>query len=217
MRFGLVCALLGFVFAACGGSSTAGSGGAAGSAGTGASAGSGGATGGSGGTAGSAGTGGAPTDWTKCDKPSDCVLLSLSCCGSCGAVTRGDAQALNQQGATAYLTDKCADVDCPGCYQPQDPTLLATCEAGSCVVVDLLQHASTACSSANDCRLRTTDCCECGGTIDDEHLIAVSNTGTSFDPLVCDPGTGCPECAPVYPDKPLECVQGHCKIAVGTP
>jgi hypothetical protein len=111
------------------------------------------------------------------------------------------------------MTDNCAAVDCPGCFQPQDPTLLATCEAGKCVVVDLLTHPSTSCGEASHCRVRTDACCECGGPMDPEHLIAVSTVASAaYDPLVCDPGTACAGCAPVYPPVTLDCVDGHCQI-----
>jgi hypothetical protein len=95
---------------------------------------------------------------------------------------------------------------------PQDPTLLATCRGGSCVVVDLQAHPATACSDASECRLRTNACCECGGPVDDDHLVAIG-TGGGFDALVCDPGIGCPECAPGYPPATFECKAGHCVIA----
>ncbi len=94
---------------------------------------------------------------------------------------------------------------------PQDPTLLATCRGGSCVVVDLQEHESTACKDASDCRVRTNSCCECGGPVDDDHLIAVAGGG-AYDALVCDPNTACLECAPAYPPKKLVCDGGHCAI-----
>lgn len=206
-RVGLVGVVLLSVAVSCGGSSTLdGSGGAAGG-GTG-GAGTGGATGGSGG---GSGAGGIPSSWTSCAKPSDCLLRSASCCGSCGAATREDSVALNQTGATKYAAANCDGVGCPACYMPTDPTLLATCRAGTCVVVDLLEHESTACKDVSECRVRTNACCECGGPMDDEHLIAVG-VGGGLEPLICDPNIGCPECAPVYPPKQLACDGGHCAI-----
>jgi hypothetical protein len=211
------------LFAACGGSTSVGTGGASGGGGTGGGGtGGAGAVSGGGGTAGLGGGGagggtggsaGGPTDATQCAVPSDCLLLSFSCCGQCGAVVRGDAQALNKSGATEYLTNNCATVDCPPCFQPQDPTLLATCEAGRCTVVDLLTHPSTSCTDATQCRVRTNACCECGGPTDSDHLIAVSTVSSGgYEPLVCDPDSACPECAPVYPAVTLDCVDGHCQI-----
>jgi hypothetical protein len=125
--------------------------------------------GGSGGTSGAAGAA-----WDSCELTSKCVVRPESCCGNCGAATRDDIIALNQDYVTAYTTNNCANADCPGCYIPSDPTLLATCSSGLCTVVDLLSHPSTQCTDEGDCRIRTKDCCECGGGTDEEHLIAIN-------------------------------------------
>lgn len=167
---------------------------------------------GSGGAGATGGSGGLPGDWLSCAAASDCVLRSVSCCGSCGAATRGDALALNLTGMSAYGSQKCASVDCPACFQAQDPTLLATCDAGQCVVIDLQEHPSTACSDVSECRVRGNVCCECGGPTEPPNLVAVGSAG-GFETLVCDPGTACPECAPVYPALELACTAGHCAIA----
>lgn len=181
MRWIFVCALLGLgAAAACGGQSEDG--------------------GGSGGTSG----------LTACKLNSDCIVVPKSCCGSCGGATRQDALAVNQSKASEYRAGVCQGMGCPACYMPTDPTLIATCNAGTCEVVDLLQHPSTACADVAECRVRTTACCECGGPTDDEHLIAIS-TDASYSALVCD-GQGCPECAPQYPPKTLACESGHCVI-----
>lgn len=197
----------------CGGS-TDGDGTTGGSAGSGGSAASGGSSG-SGGTSGSGGSAGDPS-WFSCNVNSDCVLRSASCCGSCSAATRQDSVALNQKFLAAYGNAVCGDDGCAACFKPPDPTLTVTCDAGTCQVVDLLNHPSTACQSASDCRVRTTDCCECGGAMDPDHLIAVSNSGgADYAMLVCDPNIGCPECEPVYPKVPVDCIAGHCQLVTG--
>jgi hypothetical protein len=124
--------------------------------------------------------------------------------------------ALNKSFASEYASGVCAAVgDCPGCFMPQDPTLLATCRAGQCTVVDLLTHPSTECQSASDCRLRTTVCCECGGATDPEHLIAISVSGEAqYSQLVCDTSE-CLECAPIYPPVSVGCIDGHCQVVTG--
>jgi hypothetical protein len=77
-----------------------------------------------------------------------------------------------------------------------------------------LTHPSTECQSPADCRVRTTDCCECGGATDPEHLIAIAISGdAAYSALVCDPNTACTECAPTYPPAQVVCVDGHCGIA----
>lgn len=202
--------VLGLGLFQCGGSTDSGTGGSAGSGGSGGAA----ASGGSGGTGGSAATGGSGgIDFVSCSVNSDCVLRPKSCCGSCGAATREDAIAINVKTASDYSTMVCENGGCPACYMPQDPTLLAACRGGTCEVVDLLMHASSECQTEADCRVRTTDCCECGGAMDPEHLVAISTQGdAAFSQLVCDPDASCPECAPQYPPAQLACDNGHCKL-----
>lgn len=152
-----------------------------------------------------------PSD--ECVVPSDCVLVSVSCCGSCGAVVRGDAAAVNRAHADAHRAAACPDgAGCPACFAEQDPTLLATCDAGRCVVVDLQAHAATVCASSSDCRVRAVECCECGASITESTVVAISDPA-ALEALVCDPGTGCPECLPDYPDGfGATCDGGRCAM-----
>lgn len=146
-----------------------------------------------------------------CSESSECVIRPASCCGQCGAATRADVIALNANQVAAYTGEVCGDdFGCPACYMAPDPTLLGTCEAGHCKVVDLRTHVATECDQPSDCRIRTTACCECGGPTDVEHIVAISSE-SSFAGLVCD-GQACPECAPIYPDEvAARCSMGHCE------
>lgn len=216
---GLMMAALG-----CGGSASsgAGNGGAAGSGnGNGGTGGTGNAgAGGNGATAGDAGSGGAtagqggvagagsrPTD---CAVPSDCIVVPESCCGQCGAAVRGDAIALNRAGAADYRLTLCQDTGCPLCDMPNDATLVATCSAGKCELVDLLKHPSTACERNEDCELRTNECCNCGGAQTIDHLIAV-NRMSNYPSLVCDPNEACDPCVDPPPDRAQAlCESGRC-------
>lgn len=156
---------------------------------------------------------GSTDGYDACSVPSDCLVVPASCCGSCGAATRGDAVAVSTSRASAYRASVCGgDFGCPACFMEPDPTLVATCDAGRCVVVDLTTHAATECAAASDCRVRAVECCECGATITESTVVAIAN-GAAFEALVCDPGTGCPECAPVYPDTfGATCDAGHCAM-----
>lgn len=196
-------ALAGLMAVACGGRSVEPPGGSGGSGGTGGSGGSGGA-GGSGGT----GTGGGPSP-TACTRNDDCIVIPESCCGSCGAPTRTDARAANRNHVP--VDPKCAMTGCPACYQEPDPTLLATCDHGDCRIVDLRLDPSTACKQDGECRLRSPDCCECGGRT--SPLVAISSEPL-YSALVCD-DRACPECAPIYPTNWVAtCDNGHCATAV---
>lgn len=166
-----------------------------------------------GGGSGGSGGGGGSNELTSCVVNSDCVLRAESCCGACGTATREDSIAINVQHAAEYAERVCKNQGCDDCVMPQDATLLATCRAGHCAVVDLMQHPSTECQSDADCRVRTNECCECGGAVDIEHLVSIASSGAgSFADLVCDPSHGCPECEPEYPAVPVNCVQGRCRV-----
>lgn len=186
---------------ACGGSSTGGGAGGAGGAG------GGGGGGGGGGTAG----------LTQCSRTSECIVAPESCCGTCGAATARDAVALAVTYASTYRTQACADqggVGCPACAGRDDPTLLATCRAGECELVTLATDPITACTSSTECKLRTRDCCECGGDTSQAGLIAVrTDSESTYAGLACDEGQGCPECAPEYPaGASAECLIGRCTV-----
>ncbi len=203
--------------AGCGGSSTSDVG-ADGSAGTGSAgvAGTGAGASGAGGSAGTSGTGGSGADGpTACEEPSECTVRAVSCCGTCGAATRGDAAALHVVDVGRYEVQACGPgTGCPTCYLPQDPTLVATCAAAKCTLVDLLEHSATRCTSDAECVVRTKDCCECGGATGEEGLLAIAaSQRAAFEELVCDTSVGCPECEPVYPDEArAACEGGRCSI-----
>jgi hypothetical protein len=121
--------------------------------------------------------------------------------------------ALNREDAQLFATETCGQVACPACAGTPDPTLVATCSDGFCAVVDILDHELTACMDASDCRLRTSDCCECGGRTDPNYLISISrDSGIMYEELACPSAFGCAACVPQYPTTPLDCVNGHCRI-----
>jgi hypothetical protein len=68
----------------------------------------------------------------------------------------------------------------------------------------------TACTQDDDCRVRTKDCCECGGHAYDLVAIATS-VFSSYEELVCEEGTGCDACLPSY-DRTAACDDGHCVV-----
>ena len=69
--------------------------------------------------------------------------------------------------------------DCASCNaQVGINTLVATCEQGQCVLVDLRNHAVTACMNASECYVRAPECCECGGSTDEYAVIALSSTSS---------------------------------------
>ena len=142
-----------------------------------------------------------PADFAACQAPSDCIVAPRSCCGSCGAPTRGDAVALAADRAADYRDAACDETGCPACAPLfVDPTLVATCRDRRCELVDLREHEATACSDDSECRVRTPDCCPCGGDTSPGRLIGVSSEN-AYANLVCDPEQACDDCLPVYPDE----------------
>src|SRR6266508_117047 len=162
---------------------------------------------------GSTGSGGAG-NFGSCSRNADCMVRPQSCCGTCGAATRDDMIAINGATWSAYRQAECANAVCLACSMPQDPNLLATCNGAQCALVDLLAEPLTACTSGSDCRIRTNECCECGGKTDREHLIAVRNSSAeTFHKLFCDPVTSCAECLPTYPpEATAACDNNRCIV-----
>jgi hypothetical protein len=159
--------------------------------------------------------GGEP-DFSSCERSSECIVVPESCCGTCGAPVRGDAIAINADAASEYAGRACEDdVGCPACAPLFiDPTLIATCRAGRCELVDLQRHAASACTREDDCKVRTPDCCECGGDTDPGRLIGIATSAEGeYADLVCDPERACPECGAIYPTEvTVECgAGGHCE------
>lgn len=138
----------------------------------------------------------------SCAQPSECVIVSVGCCTVCGTPTSSDVTAIRRDALPARR-ERCKDVGCPACAESPNPSLIATCDAGRCEVVDLQQvPAVSACLEDDDCRVRATACCECGADTSPYALIAIAVEGeAALTSFVCDrPSQACPECAPIYPD-----------------
>ncbi len=146
-----------------------------------------------------------------CVLPSDCVRRANDCCAF-GGPTVAAYSAIHTDELEAFTEwQACGDMfACPPGLPVPQPYILATCQAGMCGLVDVREEAFTACADDSECRIRTNDCCECGGGTEGEDLVAVSGGG--IEDLVCDPGAiGCPECGAVYPDDVRAvCTGGVC-------
>ncbi len=155
-------------------------------------------------------------DPRDCDVPSDCVVTANTCCGECGQATLAGSTSVNEDSLASYRDSLCGDDEpiCPGCPTAPNPNLVPTCAGGICEVIDVAGISISECSSSDDCRVRTVDCCECGGATDLASLIAIrADAEAFFSAQVCDPGFGCPECAPVYPaDVSAICDAGRCTL-----
>jgi hypothetical protein len=154
---------------------------------------------------------------SPCARNEDCTLAITDCCGPCGEPSLTDYAAIAGSRAEDHFARVCPDPDalpCPGCAVLPNPSLGATCEAGRCVGYDVRALELSACTADDDCRVRTRDCCECGGATDPSALIAVrADARADYAALVCD-DLACPECVPVYPDtvEAFCAADGHCDV-----
>lgn len=153
---------------------------------------------------------------SPCSRHDECALAFDDCCGPCGLPSLDDYDPILASRAADHFASVCPDpggTGCPDCAIFANPSLGARCDAGRCVGYDVRQLPLSACTSDSDCRVRTRDCCECGGAIDRASLIAVRVSGGDYSALVCD-DLACPECEPIYPsDVEAFCAaDGHCDL-----
>jgi hypothetical protein len=160
-------------------------------------------------TGGSSGSGGT-RDGTACEVATDCVLVPSSCC-VCGVPEIGDVTAVNQEGAAEY-TQTCGMGPACLCPTALNPNLVATCASETCQAIDIREHAVSECSDDDECRVRVSQCCECGGDTSPGSLVAVG-TVLDYGALVCDRLGLCTGCAPEYPAEATAlCESGHCTL-----
>jgi len=78
-----------------------------------------------------------------------------------------------------------------------DPTLVATCAASRCQLVDTQTESGlTSCMDAAECRLRMAGCCECGDVLQGQVIAIRTDAEEAYRDLTCDPDTACDACLP---------------------
>lgn len=161
--------------------------------------------------------GGTP-NYDACKVATDCMLAANGCCGVCDrpGVTAHDFRAYNKKYAQQASACPNADVACGPCPQPEgdgaSKYFVPNCVNDECVVEDIRTSDVTACTSANDCKLRSgTGCCEGCGSQND--FVSVRNDG-SLEKLVCgDIQPPCDACVVLPPSGAIpDCNRGHCGI-----
>ena len=158
-----------------------------------------------------------PPSWAACEVNSQCTLAANTCCGVCGQAELGDVDPINMEGWEAHYDSVCDDPDpnCPGCPSMVNPWIGATCALGTCAEFDLRAERITACTSDDECVLRTTGCCECGADTNPAALIAIRGDAVAdYTSMVCDPESTCPGCDPEYPGwvEPACNDEGRCYV-----
>lgn len=151
----------------------------------------------------------------ECERSSQCVIRSATCCGNCGAATATDYVALPTDEVVAYATATCADEGspaCPRCAAANDPWLVAVCNGGECEGFDLREESLTECVSPSDCVLAARTCCDCGLLGVGETLAYNPARGTPAE-YVCDLDVpSCPPCVPTFDGLTAGCVSGRCVV-----
>lgn len=169
------------------------------------------------GSAGSVGSAG--SDLQACASNTDCEVVAVGCCGSCGGGPISNYTAINSKYDAQYRT-RCGPIACGACpptaFNPNDPTFyyVPTCKDGRCTVVDLNATDITACSTASDCSLRSgTACCSgCAGTpvaLNTKHASELANYVCGSEPSACD------ACAPSFTGYAVDCASGRCSVVLG--
>jgi len=146
----------------------------------------------------------------QCEVPADCVIAPRTCCGECGAATERDSVAVPRAWRDeGRITCEGAANSCPDCFQENDPTLIATCQAHECRVVALMREPITACTADAECVLRPAQCCECGAS---SFLAVRRDSVDQLDRLLCgEEPVACPECVGRPPEGVLaRCTEGRC-------
>ncbi len=146
----------------------------------------------------------------SCTTHADCTLTSRDCCFACGIQEPANMLAVRADSLTVQL-NACENSGCPECATSFNPALQSACIDGQCQLIDLTPYA--ACTSDEDCRLRTKDCCECGG--DTTNLISV-NASFPSTPDWCADDVACDACLPDYGSFAIpSCAvdQGMCTMA----
>lgn len=157
-------------------------------------------------------------DYRVCAEPSECVVVPNTCCGECGDPTLEGSTAVNRARASEHRDELCAEAGvCPECETGWNASLIATCNAARCAAVEISRLPLVACTTDDDCVMRTRDCCECGGATSIDSLIALRPDGLiDYLGLVCDTGAICDDCVPAYPDDVhAACVSGVCEVVFG--
>ena len=149
---------------------------------------------------------GAPV-WASCTDNGQCMVISASCCGSCGQPTTDDMIAVNRDHVSDYRGGSCDGIGCPACFMEPNPNLIATCDAGTCRALDVSTRPISSCSADSECTLRAPSCCACSSSAP----IAIrADAEADFQSLVCVGDEVCPECVPAFPDWSAACITGHC-------
>lgn len=156
---------------------------------------------------------GGACDVRSCGRPSDCVVVPESCCGTCGAATPEDVTAVNGDAASEHRASACAGVaGCDLCFMTTDPHLTATCSAATaqCEPVDLGSAEWAGCASDAECVLRLPDCCACGPG--GEPIALRLDRLDELAGALCDPDSGCLGCEPDFSPRVARCETGLCVV-----
>jgi hypothetical protein len=152
--------------------------------------------------------GGSGPAWARCEVNSDCRLRPAGCCSSCGTAELPDLDAVNQSFVDEHFAEVCPlPTPCPRCLSMANPWIIATCDGGQCVALDLREESVTSCRRSL-CVLRIPECCQCGSPLASQVIAVRTGTDGALAELLCDPDVDCAACEPQFPDT----VRASCSI-----
>jgi hypothetical protein len=142
-----------------------------------------------------------------CSQHQDCALQPRLCCPPCTTPVADQLFAAHRDGPRLEEVGAClgdATSGCATCTAGQSSAIYPACVDGQCTVLDVSAYA--ACSTGEDCRIRTKDCCVCGG---DRSVAGVIVVNASFSqPDYCAASLACDDCDAEPSDALPVCDQG---------
>lgn len=157
-----------------------------------------------------------PTEATPCSQPTECLILSRTCCGVCSKPSKGDMMAVHKDAASRIRNELCGGgaVPCPACATQSNPNLQAVCTANACDMLVVDESTLSDCSTDSDCQLRGADLCGCNGG----QAIAVNKAGYSkYNAMVYGANAVCAaDCDPAFPSNMVAIcnTKKHCIAAM---
>lgn len=154
----------------------------------------------------------------ECTFNDECIVRARECCDVCSEQNPVNSVAINASQAQAYAMAACGErgLECPACETPATPTIIPTCNAGTCEIVDIQAEPTTECSEPEDCILRTNTCCECTD-VSIESVVAVNvNSAQDIPGWRCGDQVACDDCVPTYEGWVADCSpDGRCVASQG--
>ena len=155
-----------------------------------------------------------------CTVHEDCIGTSEGCCAAhvlpngfgCGDATL----AVRADKVAAFNNESCGgkEIACPAICMLPKPNRKVACVENKCALVNLDASPMTACTTDDECLVRSKSCCGCSPKMVSEAVAVRKDMSDSFNPLSCNGEAVCGPCTDEAPSVVAKCVSGRC-AAVG--